>query len=246
VTAALEYAHERGVTLIAAAGNEHTDLSAPTRFDEFVPSPAGYHRTRTVAKDCLNLPSEGPHVISVGSVGPSGTKADYSNYGLGSIAVTAPGGWIRDGVGTPGYQTPGNLILSAYPTDAAIAEGLADALGKPVDGYSQRWCNPLGVCGFYTGLQGTSMAAPHAVGVAALIVQRYGQGSPQAGFSLAPDQVASLLASTARDTPCPVAGVEDYHDEGRSAGWSAACQGSPQVNSLYGEGIVDATAVTLR
>jgi lantibiotic leader peptide-processing serine protease len=246
MTAALQYAYDHGVTMIAAAGNEHTDLSAPTRFDEYVPSATGHRRTRTVAKDCINLPSEGPHVISVGSVGPSGIKADYSNYGLGSIAVTAPGGWIRDGVGTPSYQTPGNLILSSYPTDAAVSEGLADALGMPVDGFSQRWCSPLGACGFYTGLQGTSMAAPHAVGVAALIIQRHGQGSPEGGFSLAPDQVAALMASTARDTPCPVAGVEDYRDEGRAAEWNAACLGSPQVNSLYGEGIVDATAVTLR
>ena len=29
VIAALEYAHERGVTLVGSAGNEHTDLVGP-------------------------------------------------------------------------------------------------------------------------------------------------------------------------------------------------------------------------
>ena len=31
ITAALEYAHDHGVTLVASAGNGHTDLAPPTR-----------------------------------------------------------------------------------------------------------------------------------------------------------------------------------------------------------------------
>ena len=38
-------------------------------------------RRRVVTSNCLDLPSEAPEVISVSSVGPSTTKADYSNYG---------------------------------------------------------------------------------------------------------------------------------------------------------------------
>ena len=38
---------------------------------------------------CLDLPTEGPHVIGVSSVGPSKTKADYSNYGVEKISVDA-------------------------------------------------------------------------------------------------------------------------------------------------------------
>jgi subtilisin family serine protease len=243
VGGALEYAHERGVTLVAAAGNEHTDLAAPERADPFVPSLTGEARARTVRKDCINLPSEGPHVISVGAVGPSGTKADYSNWGQPAVALVAPGGWIRDRVGTPDYQTPGNLVLSAYPQDAAIEQRLAEPTGVPVDSYSVRSCDPTGqVCGFYTYLQGTSMAAPHVVGVAALLIQRYGTGSPLTGYSLAPDRVAELLAQTATDHPCPAAGVEDYTDEGRAPDWNAACAGTAQANGLYGEGIVNAAA----
>ena len=41
ITAALEYAHDQGVTLVAAAGNGHTDYSLPTRFDDTSPDYPG-------------------------------------------------------------------------------------------------------------------------------------------------------------------------------------------------------------
>src|SRR3954453_19421690 len=47
VLGAVEYAHSRGVTLVAAAGNEHNDLAAPTRIDETTPAyPAAAPRRR--------------------------------------------------------------------------------------------------------------------------------------------------------------------------------------------------------
>lgn len=242
ITAALEYAHAKGVTLVAAAGNEHRDLSTPTRADasspDFGPPPA----SRVVTKDCLSLPSEGPHVIEVGATGPSGAKADYSNYGLGSIDLAAPGGWFRDGLGTPTFQTPGNEVLSSYPLHVAIAENLADANGNPLTSSSVKSCDAKGRnCGFYTYLQGTSMASPHVAGVAALIVDA--QGRHRGGnASLAPDRVRSVLLRTATDHACPAAGFEDYIDEGRDATFTAACAGTTAVNGLYGEGIVNAAA----
>ena len=93
VEAGLKDAHDHGVTLVAAAGNEH-DMAAPTRVDAISPDyPLGTEVTRTVTNDCLDMPAEGPHVIRVSAVGPTGTKADFSNYGLGSIEVSAPGGF---------------------------------------------------------------------------------------------------------------------------------------------------------
>jgi subtilisin family serine protease len=238
---AVTYAHDHGVTLVAAAGNGHTDLAAPTRVAASTPDyPVGANRGRTVTDNRLDLPNEAPEVISVSSVGPSTTKADYSNYGLGDVEVAAPGGWFRDGLGTPSYSTPGNLILSSYPVDVAIEEGLADENGVPTDDFSIRDCNTRGACGFYTYLQGTSMASPHAAGVAALIIDRYGSHDRRGGKSLAPDTVRRILEDSATDTACPAGGTEIYTDEGRPAAWNAVCQGTTDDNGLYGEGIINA------
>ncbi|VXC12481.1 Subtilase family protein [Arthrobacter sp. 9AX] len=240
VLGAVKYASDRGVTLVAAAGNEHTDLAAPTRSDATSPDyPPNTAQPRVVKNTCLDLPSEAPEVISVSSVGPSGTKADYSNYGFGEVEVAAPGGWFKDYFGTPQFQTPGNLILSSYPLQAAIEQGLADAAGNPVDGFSIKHCDD-GKCGFYTYLQGTSMASPHAVGVAALIIQERGKSTGDGGYALDPEAVARVMLGTADDRACPVGGVEDYTDEGRTTDWNATCEGTAENNGLYGEGIVDA------
>lgn len=243
ITAALEYAHRKGVTLVAAAGNEATDLAAPTREDASSPDyPLGTEVERVVTKNCLDMPAEGPHVISVGSVGPSTTKADYSNYGLGDIDLAAPGGWFRDFIGTPANRTPGNLILSSYPLQAAIEQGLADENGVPVDDFSIVSCDAKGKsCGFYTYLQGTSMASPHVAGASALIIDALGSNRGK-GKSLNPDTVRSVLLRSATDHACPVGGVEIYTDEGRPESFNAPCAGTTANNGLYGEGILNAAA----
>jgi subtilisin family serine protease len=244
ILAALDYATDHGVTLVAAAGNGHADLDEELRLDDSSPDyPPGSEAHRIVTNNCLDLPSEGPDVVSVSAVGPSTTKSDFSNYGFGEVEVSAPGGWFRDGVGTPTYRTPGNLILSSYPLKLAIEEGLANPDGTPADAFSVRSCNAHGTsCGFYTYLQGTSMASPHAAGVAALIVESHGDGSHRRGFSLDPASVRAILLATATDHACPVGGVEIYTDEGRPASWNAICEGTTANNGLYGEGIINATA----
>jgi subtilisin family serine protease len=243
ITAALEYAHGHGVTLVAAAGNEHVDLGLPYRTDGGSPDyPAGTASGRTVTSDCLDLPSEGPHVIQVSAVGPSTTKANYSNYGYPNIEVAAPGGFFRDFIGTPQFATPGNMVLSTYPMSVAIREGLADADGNPTSDASVKACNRQGKrCAFYTRLQGTSMAAPHVTGVVALIIEKHGE-YVKGGKSLDPDTVRQILLSTATDHPCPAGGIEDYTDEGFAPSFNAVCDGTTADNGLYGEGIVDALA----
>jgi subtilisin family serine protease len=238
---ALEYAHDRGVTLVASAGNEHVDLALPTRSDSG-PNPPGGGDLRTVTNDCPILPGEGPHVIQVSAIGPSTAKADYSNYGSPNVEISAPGGYFRDFFGTPQHRTSANMVLSTYPLDVAIEEGLADADGNPTSDASVKACNKRGTkCGFYTYLQGTSMAAPHVTGVVALIIERHGK-RVKGGKALDPDTVRQILLATAVDHACPVPALQDYTIVGRPPEFNALCQGTDAQNGFYGEGIVDALA----
>jgi subtilisin family serine protease len=246
VTRALNYAYHKGVTSVVALGNEHTDLGAPQPDPTSPDYPADSAHDRTIDNaTCLSMPTEGPHTIGVGSFGPSGAKADYSNYGTEQISVSAPGGYFRDGFGTDWYRTNANLILSAYPKNVGVAEGNIDADGNVTPDAAalgvQKAVAPDGRVGYYQFLQGTSMAAPHATGVAALIVSQYGKAS-KGGFGLSPDVVQRVIEGTAAPTACPVPRTVDYLDEGRDASFTATCVGTPEFNGFYGNGAVDAYA----
>jgi subtilisin family serine protease len=244
---ALAYAHRRGVTLVGALGNNHEDLGKP-RTDTSSPDyPADAAKERPIDNStCWDLPVEGPHVIGVSSIGPSGQKADYSNYGLEQISVAAPGGWFRDGFGTPTSRTNGNMILSSYPVKVLQEEGKVDAAGNVTAGNEElvlKECTKAGACGYYTYLQGTSMASPHAAGVAALIASRYGQRDwRHGGLTMSPDRVEKQLYRTATATACPQPRLKSYAQEGRDATFDALCEGGTRFNGFYGYGVVDAYA----
>ena len=240
---ALEYAHQHKVTLISALGNENSDLGNPP-VDESSPDyPAKAAYPRTIDNStCLSMPTEGKHVVGVSSVGPSGKKADYSNYGLEQNEVAAPGGFFRDYAGTPKTQQPGNLIIAPMPRNVAVANGVVDpTTGASLSSRVIAQCSAAGPanCTYWQYLQGTSMASPHAVGVAALIVGQYGEKLKNGRLTMDPDTVERVLERTAVDTACP-APVITYTAEGRDSSYDAACIGSPRRNSIYGDGIINA------
>ncbi|MEU0537050.1 S8 family serine peptidase [Amycolatopsis tolypomycina] len=247
---ALNYAHRKGVTMLVALGNQHTDLGAPQPDTTSPDYPANSTHPRTIDNStCLNLPVEGNHTIGVSSFGPSQKKADYSNYGLEQISVSGPGGFFRDYFGTPWYRTVENQILSTYPKNVGIAEGNIDADGNITEaglGAGVKKATAAdGRVGYYQWLQGTSMATPHATGVAALIVSQYGKKS-HGEFGMDPDKVQRVLEGTAREIACPVPRTVDYLKEGRGPEFTATCEGTPSLNSFYGHGGVDAWSAVTR
>jgi subtilisin family serine protease len=251
VSRAMNYAFRHGVTQVVALGNENEDIGnpLPDATSPDYPANTEHDPARTIDNaTCLTMPTEGPHAIAVGAYGPSRKKADYSNYGLERISVSAPGGWFRDGFGTPTFRTNGNEILSAYPRNVGVAEGNIDAAGnitpKGVGLGVQKACMANGTCAYYQFLQGTSMASPHAAGVAALIVSQYAKFS-HGDATLSPTKVQRVLEGTAFKIPCPVPPTVDYLREGRDDTYTATCQGTLNFNGFYGHGSVDAwTAVT--
>ena len=246
---ALDYARSHGVTLVAALGNEHQDLGAALKTDTISPDfPLNTEKVRQVTNDCLDMPTEGGGVISVSSVGPSTKKADYSNHGLEQNDVAAPGGFFRDFIGTPQNRQPENLILGPFPKNVGIADGDVDPVTGEVlpgaVGFVIADCSSPSIddCAYWQFIQGTSMAAPHAVGVAALIVSEFGKGQRHGrGRTMDPAKVEQILRDSATDVACP-APVISYAAEGRPAEFDAPCIGSPERNSIYGDGIVNAAA----
>ncbi|OZM76124.1 serine protease [Pseudonocardia sp. MH-G8] len=231
---ALEYAHGKGVTLVGSLGNESEDLGRPGTDRESPNYPPGATYDRAIDNaSCVDLPVEGPHVIGVSAVGPSGAKAGYSNYGTEQISVAAPGGSASAG-------RLEDLILSSYPQRVLQESGDVDAQGAVTPQGAaqgvQRACHG-NACGYYTYLQGTSMASPHVTGVAALVVSRHGTEDPQhpGQLTLSPDVVEQAITASAAQVACPAPTAPE-------AGAAAPCEGDPAFNGHYGHGIVDALA----
>jgi subtilisin family serine protease len=155
----------------------------------------------------------------------------YYNFSF----VAAPGGYFRDFFGTPQFGQFANTILSTYPKSVAIAAGLVDpTTGAPLPPSVVRDCKG-NVCAYYRYLQGTSMAPPHAAGVAALIVSQFGKRDrAHVGLTLAPERVKRILKATATDHACPEPRLVDYTIVDRPASWNAYCEGDEDYNGFYG------------
>ena len=141
---------------------------------------------REVGNNCVVLPQELPSVATISAVGPQKFLSFYSNYGNSKVDVTAPGG---DSLQAP---NPYGRVLNAWSSTAPVVN--PNARREVED------CETVGgapVCALYGWIQGTSMASPHASGVAALIRATHPDMPPMA--------VEALLQNTAMPMACPKA-----------------------------------------
>jgi subtilisin family serine protease len=241
VQRSVDYAVRRGVTFVAAMGNQSTDLGHPVSDDTSPDYPPNAAYPRTVDNSCITVPTETRGVIAVTSTARSLRKAYYSNYGTEQADIAAPGGDAYDSADN--RLDVSGLALGAYPESLALASGaITEPGGAPTTPMVVRDCTG-GTCAYYQYLQGTSMASPHAAGVAALIVSRYGRKAG-GGITLAPSQVQRRLYATASKKACP--SPRDFtYTIVRSTGTQTmthTCEGAQAHNGFYGHGIVNALA----
>jgi len=135
------------------------------------------------------VPAQSGTVFAVSATGPIGQAnfdhlAHYSNFGRSGVDVAAPGGEF----GQPGNGTR-DLVLGACSRQTLDPHFAICRTGT-----------------FYLFAAGTSMASPHAAGVAALVFSRFGLGQT-------PAQVRTRLEQTADDLGEP--GVDLFYSHGR-------------------------------
>lgn len=143
--------------------------------------------------DSLNHPDGYNTVISVAATDYHDSVATYSSYNLDSIhiSVAAPGGAYDDG-----YPVDAGDIFSTMPNYHVIYNGY-----------------PRYVDQTYGYLPGTSMAAPHVTGLAALILSRFPDYSPT--------DIRNLIEQSAEDV-----NSSSYQGEDKYLGWG-------RINAFY-------------
>jgi subtilisin family serine protease len=176
----MNYAHQRGALVVIAAGNDSFDFDHSGNY--------------TV------VPAEAPNVVAVSATGPEGfalgatnfeRPASYTNFGTSVIDVAAPGG---------DFALPGDAVCSL----PRVPSGSVTTYCWVFDMVMSTTRGSVSSVSSYGFAAGTSMAAPAAAAVAALI-----KGA-NPGISVA--QLRAKLQQSATDEGKP--GTDPYYGKG--------------------------------
>lgn len=208
---AIRFAQSQGTLVVAADGNQADDLAHPTMDvtspDDTTPV------TRDITNACAVVPVEVPGVVGVSATGNLREKSFYSSYGVSATEVAAPGG---DSILQVTTAAPNGRVLSTWPASLINA-----TCARPVFDGAAAYCYQ----------QGTSMASPHAAGVAALLESATGK----TGGAL-----AAALQQATNPIPCPSDTSAYAFFPAVDNGAPQTCQGGVGHNGWYGSGEVDA------
>lgn len=167
----------------------------------------GLSSTKVLARGIVHAADAGARILNISMAGPTPSRAmqDAVAYARtrGALVVAAAG---NDGSEDPSYPaaTPGVLAVGSTAPDDTLDPGSSHGwhVGLVAPGVDVRTALPGGR---WDGGDGTSLAAPHVTGVAALVMSAYP--------SWTADQVRARLLATADDLGAP--GEDQLFGHGR-------------------------------
>ena len=182
---AVNFAQQQGTLVVAAAGNEGIDFDGDG--------------------NTVVFPRDMPGVIGVAATAPVECwaldptvdldwPAPYTNYGQRVIDLAAPGGNL-DPTLPDHFVTVSGATFRAFAFNMVLS--CSTTIG-PAGDFEKKGTWNMG--------RGTSLAAPHVCGVAALVIQANGYG-------LTPAQIQAILQQSADDLGKP--GNDDFYGAGR-------------------------------
>jgi len=272
----VQYCLARGVTIFAAAGNEHIRVNRVTAIvggrtltgvgqvsngpDGIATTPPGRDSADFDLRGLLEAPAGVPGVVMVSAtnnangaapaddpfgvgmhVGARDQLAYYSSYGS-RVDLAAPGGARRFNL--PGWDGgDGNILYGGWGSLGALVENGAICQNTLQSSLFNFACFKVDGAGF-GWLQGTSMSAPNALGVAGLLI------SAKPSLRHDPADLVTRLQTTARRTMTNYTGPDDPSDtsptyDGRpcETGYCHLDTTHPlSFADAYGAGVVDAAA----
>lgn len=192
---AVRYARAQNALTVVSAGNDGRDLDHDSGVE--VCDVDGCYRVNLRA-----FPAQTPGVLAIAATAPTGWAtapastfldglASYSNRGQSTIAFAAPGG-------DSAYEGNENCVAAGLARPCWVFDLVFAPGGYSISGGQ--------VFASYSWSAGTSMAAPHVSGVAALIIGKH-------GGELAPSEVERILRASSDDLGKP--GNDDAYGAGR-------------------------------